>query len=73
MVEFDISVNESQRLAYIPKAILRSLGHKLTIVPNSNAAIIYPKGEDPSVVLRSLEIILQDLRMKTELGPKIRQ
>jgi hypothetical protein len=73
LVEYNISVNESQRLAYIPKVILQALGHKLTIVPNSNAAIIFPKGEDPSIVLRSLEIILQDLKLRAELSNESRK
>lgn len=67
MVEFPITVNEKQRLAYIPKILIKTLGSKLIIVPNSNAAVIYPEGRDLDIVLKSLEIISQDLRLRNEI------
>jgi hypothetical protein len=70
MVEFEINVNRDQRLVYIPKKVVESLGHSLTIVPDCNAAILYPTGEDPETVVKSVEVLLQDLRLR--IPPKAR-
>ena len=68
MVEFRVNVNRTQRLVYIPKKILEALGHSLTIVPDMNAAVLYPTGEDPEIIAKSVEIILQDLKLRAEKG-----
>lgn len=74
MVEFGITVNRSQHSAYIPKILIKTLGFKLVLLPNSNAAVIYPQGKDLNVVLRSLEIILQDIKLRNEMqaGKRLR-
>lgn len=66
MVEFKINVNRSQRLVYIPKKVLEVLGHSLTIVPDMNAAVLYPTGQNLEIVAKSVEILLQDLRLRIE-------
>jgi len=66
MVEFKINVNRSQRLVYIPKKILETLGHSLTILPDMNAAILYPTGKDLEIIAKSVEILLQDLNLRTQ-------
>ncbi len=68
MVEFKVNVNRTQRLVYIPKKILETLGHSLTIVPDMNAAVLYPTGEDPEIIAKSVDIILQDLKLRAEKG-----
>jgi hypothetical protein len=73
MVEFEINVNRDQRLVYIPKKVLDSLGHSLTIVPDSNAAILYPTGKDPETVVKSVEVLLQDLRLRISSKGKVRK
>jgi len=64
MVEFKVHVNKSQRLVYIPKKILETLGHSLTILPDTNAAVLYPTGDNPETIARSVELILQDLKLQ---------
>jgi len=64
MVEFEVNVNRQQRLVYIPKKVLESLGHSLTILPDSNAAILYPTGKDPETVVESVQLLLQDLQFR---------
>jgi len=66
LVEFKINVNRSQRLVYIPKKILETLGHSLTILPDMNAAILYPTGEDPEIVAKSVDILLRDLNLRAD-------
>jgi hypothetical protein len=64
LVEFRINVNRSQRLVYVPKKILETLGHSLTIVPNTNAALLYPTGTSLEMIVKSVELILQDLKLR---------
>lgn len=63
MVEFNISVHPKQRLAYIPKAIVETLGLQLKARPDNYAVVVYPKGADPALVIRSVEILLADLKL----------
>ena len=64
MVEFKISVNEKQRQAYIPKEVVEALGFKWILRPNMKSAVIYPPGVSIEVVRRSVEILLEDLRLQ---------
>ncbi len=66
MVEIGIRVNRVHRLAYLPKILIESLGSELTIKPDSRAAVIYPTGEDPEVVMASLRIILQSMELSSK-------
>ena len=54
MVQFEVSINKKARVAYIPKVIVESLGNKVTIVPNTKAAVIFGHDAQPKDVLRSL-------------------
>ena len=66
MVEFDIKIHPKQRLAYIPKEIIQTLGFQLKIIPNLKAAVVYPANENPERILKSLEVILADLKLRLE-------
>ncbi len=66
MVEINVKVNPTHRLAYLPKILVESLGSDLTVKPDSRVAVIYPRVEDPKVVASGLRIILRSL----ELGPR---
>ncbi len=66
MVEFDVPINKKQRVAYIPKVLVQSLGHHLRIVPNTRAAVMYPSDASIEQVLDSLQIIMQDLELKAK-------
>jgi hypothetical protein len=63
VVEFVIRVNQ-QRTAYIPKEIIENLGFEWTLVPNAKAAVIYPRRCSLDTALKSLEVILEGLRVR---------
>lgn len=63
MVEINVKVNPTHRLAYLPKILVESLGSDLTVKTDSRVAVIYPRGEDPKVVASGLRIILQSLEL----------
>ena len=63
MVEFVIRVNQ-QRTAYIPKEIVENLGFEWVMVPNTRAAVIYPKQCSLDTAIKSLQIILDSLKLK---------
>jgi hypothetical protein len=65
-MEFNIKINEKQRLAYIRKEIIEAFGTKLKFQPNTNAAIVYSEGVKASAVIRSVEILLADLKIRAE-------
>ena len=64
-MEYEIKVSHS-RLAYIRKGIVKDLGHEWTMVRNRNAAVVYPKGCDLRRVIRGIQIILRDLKLRLE-------
>jgi hypothetical protein len=63
MVEFVIRVNQ-QRTAYIPKEIVEGLGYDWVMVPNTKAAVIYAGQCDLEVAIRSIEVILEGLKLR---------
>jgi len=70
MVEFSLKVNEKQGTAYLPKEIRNAFGLKLKLLPNAEAAAIYREGSDPARVIRSLEHIIENLRLLVEADEK---
>jgi hypothetical protein len=49
---------------WLPKVLVQSLGRDLKLTPNSVAAVLYGADADLDDVVRSLEIIKQDLQLK---------
>lgn len=47
---------------YLPKKIREILGDRMTFLPNSTAAVIYPENTKPEAVIRSLQMIIRDLK-----------
>ena len=70
MVEFSIKVHPTQRQAYIPKEIVEALGYKLKAKSDRYTVVLYPEGADPTLVRRSLEILLADLKLEAEAKTK---
>jgi hypothetical protein len=66
MVEFNIKVHPKQRQAYIPKEIVEALGLRLKVKPNRYAMVVYPENADPALVIKSLEVLLADLKLEKE-------
>lgn len=70
MVEFSLTINKKQRTAYFNKKIVDALGHDLAAQLNASSGVIYPKDANKADVIRSVEIILEDLRHQAELEKK---
>ena len=70
MVEFSITINKKQRTAYFNKKIIDVLGHDLGAQLNASSGVIYPKDANKEDVIRSVEIILADLKHQAELEKK---
>jgi|GEM_PF-5164032 len=66
MAEFVVKVHPKLQLAYIRDELFRVLGTEPRAVSSRRGVFLYPKGADLKEVLRSLEIIRQDLEI--ELG-----
>jgi hypothetical protein len=67
MVEFEIKINPEQRLAYIPKEIYAVLSNHAKAIPNRVAVLIFRDGVSREDVLKSLDIIKQDLLHAQEM------
>jgi CCR4-NOT transcriptional regulation complex NOT5 subunit len=70
MVEFSLTINKKQRTAYFNKKIIDALGYDLAAQLNATSGILYPKEANKSDVIRSVEIILEDLKHQAELEEK---
>ncbi|RLI19253.1 hypothetical protein DRO54_08850 [Candidatus Bathyarchaeota archaeon] len=66
MVEFKIRIHPGQRLAYIPKEIYEALGPSCKAVADCCAAVIYNEQTNLPDVIKSLEIILEDLKHRVK-------
>jgi len=66
MPEIEKEVDERGRIV-LPKDIFEKWGDKITIAPNSFSAIIYPKNTPLAHVIKSTEILLDDLRHRNEV------
>ena len=68
MVKFRKRIDKANKI-YIPKVVQES-GFKgvldVNLHPNATALAIYPVNADKETVIKSLEVILQDLRNEVE-------
>ena len=62
-MEFDLKTGP-QGHVYFPKTHRKVLGDKMTLLPNSDAAVIFPENTEPEDVIASLEIIISDLKLR---------
>jgi hypothetical protein len=65
-MQYIIKIHPEQRQTRIPKALTENFGNIWALVPNSEAAVIFREDADLNRVLRSLEILEQDLRLRAE-------
>jgi len=70
MVEFEIKIHKKQGTAYIPKEIRKALGTELKAVPNRATVLLYSKDMTLKDVVKSLNIIKEDLEHAIELEEK---
>ena len=64
MVQFELKLPRTQNIVWIPSEVVNALGRRLTLMPDSISAILYPKGADLDQVCQSLRIIIQDLELQ---------
>lgn len=64
-MEYDLKAGP-QGHVYLPKKIREALGEELKLLPNAVAGAIYPKDADLDHVIRSLEVIIADLKLRAE-------
>ena len=62
-MEFELKTG-SQGQVYFPKTIRKVLGSKMTLLPNSDAAVIFPENTEPEDVIASLQVIISDLKLR---------
>jgi hypothetical protein len=65
-MQFVIKIDEKQHIAYIRKEIVEAFGLRLKFQPNTKAAIVYSEGIKASEVVKSVEILLADLRLRAD-------
>lgn len=63
MMEFDLKTGP-QGHVYFPKKIRELLSEKMKLMPNSNAVVIFREGTSAAMIIASLELIIQDLKIK---------
>lgn len=71
MVEFELKVHPKQKVTWLPRQIVKAWGFELKLLPNNNAGILYPTGIEYDAVIKSVEILLQDLRLRAEANRTI--
>jgi hypothetical protein len=63
-VEFELKTGP-QGHVYLPKKIRDVFGDRMKFLPNANAAVIYSENADPKDVIKSLQVIISDLKLRT--------
>jgi bifunctional DNA-binding transcriptional regulator/antitoxin component of YhaV-PrlF toxin-antitoxin module len=72
LVKFKASISPHGQI-YLPSEIRAELNSKeLEILGNTRAIVIYPRGTQPTEVLRSLKVVIEDLKHRRDLASKER-
>jgi bifunctional DNA-binding transcriptional regulator/antitoxin component of YhaV-PrlF toxin-antitoxin module len=66
MVKFSVKANH-QGQYYLPKEVREELGEKLDLICNARAAIIFNSDTSLDQVLKSLDVLMHDLRNRYEI------
>jgi len=66
-MEFELKTGPQGHI-YLPKKIRQIFGEKIKLLPDANAAAIYPENANPQAVIDSLQIIISDLKLRTKNG-----
>lgn len=73
MVELELKVHPEQKVTWLPRQIVKAWGFQLKLLPNNSAGILYPKEAEYEDVIKSVEILLQDLRLRAETKSKLKR
>jgi bifunctional DNA-binding transcriptional regulator/antitoxin component of YhaV-PrlF toxin-antitoxin module len=65
MVKFTVKSNP-QGQYYFPKEVRAELGAELDLICNARAAIVFSKDTPLEVILKSMDLIAQDLRQRID-------
>ena len=52
----------------IPQEVREAFGDEIEMVPNMRSMVVYPANEDKRKVIRSLQIIIRDLRQRQDVA-----
>jgi len=66
MVKFKLKTNPVGQV-YFPKEVRDELGEKLELIANAKSALVFPEGEPIKNILRSLNVIRNDLENRLQL------
>jgi len=66
MVKFNLKIHPKQRLCYVPKELYEVIGTNPEVVPDAFAALFFKKDTPPEKIIKSIEIILEDLKLRFE-------
>jgi hypothetical protein len=66
-LEFKLKIGPQGHI-YLPKRIRIAFGDNLNFLPNSVAAAVYPENANLNDVVASLQIIISDLKLRSELA-----
>jgi bifunctional DNA-binding transcriptional regulator/antitoxin component of YhaV-PrlF toxin-antitoxin module len=72
MVDFELKIHEKQGTMYVPKEIRQALGLEVKATPNRKTVFLYPKNMAIKDVVKSLDIIKEDLEHGIELQKEVR-
>jgi hypothetical protein len=61
-----IKINPIQRIAYFPKLLVEQFGYELEIRPYTNVALVFSKNKPLPLIIKSVELLLEDLRLRKE-------
>lgn len=64
-MEIEKELDERNRVV-LPKEVFEKWGNRIVITPDSFSAVIYPKGTSLEHVIRSTEILLEDLKHRLQ-------
>ncbi|WNZ29993.1 MAG: hypothetical protein IAX21_03810 [Candidatus Bathyarchaeota archaeon] len=64
--EIQLSINKKVGTTYIPRKLRSQFGLKPIVFPDHKAAILYSEDTDPNEVIRSLEVLIQHLKLRIE-------
>jgi hypothetical protein len=66
-VEFNLKIHPEQRIGYFQREIVDQFGTNLKILADARAFVAYREGEDPNIIIRSLQVLIQDLKLRADL------
>ena len=66
MVKFTVKANP-QGQYYFPKEVRAELGSELDLICNAKAAVVFSKNTPLETILKSMDLIAQDLKQRIDI------